>query len=60
LTPARINPKPRVTALPGSNFDSFESIGTTSGLDSIRNGMERTSWNEDLLETPTYLRKKAN
>ncbi len=60
LTPARINPKPRVTPLPGSNFDSFESIGTTGGIDSIRNGMERTNWNEDLLETPTYLRKKAN
>ena len=60
LTPARINPKPRVTPLPGSNFDSFESIGTTGGIDSIRGGMERTNWNEDLLETPTYLRKKAN
>jgi cell division protein FtsZ len=60
LTPARINPKPRVTTLPGSNFDSFESIGTTGSIDSIRNGMERTAWNEDLLETPTYLRKKAN
>jgi cell division protein FtsZ len=61
LTPARVNPRPRVTPLPGSNFDSFESIGTTgSGIDSIRNGMERTAWNEDLLETPTYLRKKAN
>jgi cell division protein FtsZ len=60
LTPARINPKPRVTPLPGSNFDSFESIGTTGSIDSIRNGMERTNWNEDLLETPTYLRKKAN
>ena len=58
LTPARVNPKPRVTVLPGSNFDSFESIGSTSGLDSIRNGLERTSWNEDLLETPTYLRKR--
>ncbi|MDR3629878.1 MAG: cell division protein FtsZ [Desulfocapsaceae bacterium] len=60
LTPARVNPKPRVTILPGSNFDSFENIGATSGIDSIRNGLERTSWNEDLLETPTYLRKKAN
>ncbi len=57
LTPARVNPKPRVTPLPGSNFDSFENIGT---IDSIRNGMERNSWDEDLLETPTYLRKKAN
>ena len=60
LTPARINPKPRVTPMPGSNFDSFESIGSTGGIDSIRNGMERTSWNEDLLETPAYLRKRAN
>ena len=60
LTPARINPKPRVTPLPGSNFDSFESLGTTGGIDSIRNRMERTSWDEDHLETPTYLRKKAN
>jgi cell division protein FtsZ len=57
LTPARVNPKPRVTPLPGSNFDSFENIGS---IDSIRNGMERTSWSEEQLETPTYLRKKAN
>ena len=60
FTPARVNPKPRVTSLPGSNFDSFESIGSTGGIDSIRGGLERTNWNEDLLETPTYLRKKAN
>jgi cell division protein FtsZ len=60
LTPARVNPRPRVTPLPGSNFDSFENIGNTTNIDSIRSGMERTSWNEDLLETPTYLRKKAN
>ncbi len=60
LTPARANPKPRVTPIPGSNFDSFENIGTIGGIDSIRKGMERTSWDEELLETPTYLRKKAN
>jgi len=60
LTPARANPKPRVTPLPGSNFDSMENIGNIGTIDSIRNGMERSSWDEDLLETPTYLRKKAN
>lgn len=60
LTPARINPKPRVTPLPGSNFDSFESIGNIGNIESIRNGRERTTWDEELLETPTYLRKKAN
>ncbi len=60
ITPARVNPKPRVTPLPGSNFDSFENIGNIGNIDSIKNGMERNSWDEDLLETPTYLRKKAN
>ena len=44
---------------PSSNFNGFENHGISSG-DSQKTGKESRPWNEELLETPTYLRKKAN
>jgi len=59
VTPAPANRHPRLAPLPGSNFEAFENLGVSN----INEG-ERTrkgqGWNEDYLETPTYLRKKAN
>jgi cell division protein FtsZ len=58
--PAPPNPQKRVTPLPGSNFDAFDNLAPS------RRGLDKDSerrdggWNEDYLETPTYLRKKAN
>jgi cell division protein FtsZ len=52
---AKKNPRPTVAVLPNSNFDGFDNLGTSSGR-----GGERESWHDDHLETPTYLRKKAN
>ncbi len=51
---AQKNPKPSGTILPNSNFDGFENLGKTP-----ENG-EPDNWNDEYLETPTYLRKKAN
>jgi len=56
--PATPNRHPRVTPLPGSNFDMFDSRGSSSSTGE-KDGSSR-SWNDDYLETPTYLRKKAN
>ncbi len=52
---AQKNPRPVGTLLPNSNFDNFDNLGTSR--DSSR---EHDSWNDEFLETPTYLRKKAN
>jgi len=59
---AQANRAPKATVLPGSNFDAFDNFGPTR-----RNrGMEKEEQkpnerlSEDYLETPTYLRKKAN
>jgi cell division protein FtsZ len=57
--PAQANRHPRVAPLPGSNFDTFENIGVSNISDADR-GRKNNGWNEDYLETPTYLRKKAN
>lgn len=59
LKPAPTNRKQRITALPGSNFDAFDNLGPGlgGGQDEHRGD---NGWNEDHLETPTYLRKKAN
>jgi cell division protein FtsZ len=56
--PATPNRHPRVTPLPGSNFDMFDSMGSSNSTDE-KSGSSR-NWNDDYLETPTYLRKKAN
>lgn len=55
--PAAPNKQPRVR-LPGSNFDALDNLGSSN----IPEGKATKSlhWNDDYLETPTYLRKKAN
>jgi cell division protein FtsZ len=57
-SPAAPNKQPRVTRLPGSNFDTLDNLGSSN----IPEGKVTNSinWNDDYLETPTYLRKKAN
>ncbi len=57
---ANPNPKPSMTVLPKSNFDSFENLGSSSGQNGSRDESEHLRWNEEYMETPTYLRKKAN
>lgn len=60
IKPAPVNKQPRVTRLPGSNFethDHFHSGGSSEG-DSRKRDLP--TWHEDHLETPAYLRKKAN
>lgn len=60
--PAPKNPPTNVTRLPGSNFEeSLENMGGAGSEAvasvSVGGGIKL---NDDLLETPTYLRKKAN
>lgn len=60
-TPAAPNTThPKVTRLPGSDFNSFENIGGSNPVDAKSSNQQPVNWNEDYLETPTYLRKKAN
>ncbi len=59
--PAPANPRPTfVTPLLQSNFEGFDNLGVTSRKEVVRSQKESRPWNEDYLETPTYLRKKAN
>lgn len=65
-SPAPRNSQSQVTPLPRPNFDSFENLGA-SHMDSgnvsggmVSNPSTSMKWNDDQLETPTYLRKKAN
>ncbi len=59
---AQTNRAPKATVLPGSNFDAFDNFGPTR----VNRGMDKDDHkpserlSEDYLETPTYLRKKAN
>ncbi len=56
--PAAPNKQPRVTRLPGSNFDALDNLGSSKPTEGkVTNSL---NWNDDYLETPTYLRKKAN
>ncbi len=57
-SPAAPNRQPRVTRLPGSNFDSLDNLGSSKAPEGKTTNS--LSWNDDYLETPTYLRKKAN
>ena len=59
LKPAPANRRTRVARLPGSNFDALDNLGQPRGSEEHESRAER-KWNEDYLETPTYLRKKAN
>jgi cell division protein FtsZ len=56
--PAPPNRHPQVTRLPGSNFDTLDNLGVASPAEGKGGGA--LNWNDDYLETPTYLRKKAN
>ena len=60
--PAMANRAPKATVLPGSNLDAFDNFGPTRGNRSLEKEEHKPSerLNEDYLETPTYLRKKAN
>lgn len=55
--PAAPNRQPRVARLPGSNFESFDNLGSSNPPEG-KTGTPH--WNDDYLETPTYLRKNAN
>ncbi len=57
-SPATPNRHPRVTPLPGSNFDLFDNLSPPDASEDKENSS--LNWNDDYLETPTYLRKKAN
>jgi len=54
------DPNPNMTSsiFPSSNFNSFENRGITSGEGNPNKGEK--PWDEEYMETPTYLRKKAN
>ncbi len=56
--PAVPNRNPQVSRLPGSNFDSFDSLGSSNPPEG--KSQSPLNWNDDYLETPTYLRKNAN
>jgi cell division protein FtsZ len=56
--PAAPNKQPRVTRLPGSNFEALDNIGSSNTSEG--KPASALNWNDDYLETPTYLRKKAN
>lgn len=60
--PAPANPRPTfVTPLLQSNFEGFDNLGVSSPRKEVtRSQKDSRPWNEDYLETPTYLRKKAN
>nr|MDJ0622991.1 cell division protein FtsZ [Desulfocapsaceae bacterium] len=52
---AQKNPRPAGTMLPNSNFDGLDNSGGSGDT-----AGQHDSWNDEYLETPTYLRKKAN
>ncbi|MFT5699683.1 MAG: cell division protein FtsZ [Desulforhopalus sp.] len=56
--PAAPNNHPRVARLPGSKFDALDNLGASNVPDGKTSNS--INWNDDYLETPTYLRKKAN
>ena len=60
LTPAAPNRPSGNAIFPSSNFNTgFDNHGISSG-DKVQSGTDTKPWNEDYMETPTYLRKKAN
>ncbi|MBL4904025.1 MAG: cell division protein FtsZ [Desulfocapsa sp.] len=59
LTPASPNRPSGTSIFPSSNFNGFENHGISSG-ENAQSGTGAKPWNEDYMETPTYLRKKAN
>jgi cell division protein FtsZ len=60
-SPAPANQRPTaVTPLLQSNFDGFEHHGVSSPRKEAARPQRDRPWNDEYLETPTYLRKKAN
>ena len=61
IEPARAHRQSGAVKLPGSSFDSNSRFGMDqSKIISKDNDREPEGWNRDNLDTPTYLRKKAN
>jgi len=58
--PAPANRPQRIAVLPNSNFDAFDNLGPGRGSSEREERPRTDGWREDYLETPTYLRKKAN
>lgn len=58
-TPASPNRPDTNSIFPSSNFNGFENHGISSG-DTLQSTKQNKPWNEEYMETPTYLRKKAN
>lgn len=56
---APVNTQGKVARLPGSNFETIEHLSGNNGMESDRR-RDLPVWHEDHLETPAYLRKKAN
>lgn len=56
--PAAPNRHPKVSRLPSSNFEAFDNLGSSNPPEGKSESL--LNWNDDYLETPTYLRKKAN
>ncbi|WP_136805110.1 cell division protein FtsZ [Desulfosediminicola flagellatus] len=56
---APVNRQPRVTRLPSSNFETIDHFSNAAPNESDRR-RDLPAWHEDHLETPAYLRKKAN
>jgi cell division protein FtsZ len=57
-TKAPVNRNTKVTQLPGSNFETIEHLSSSNNDNDRRRDIP--VWHEDHLETPAYLRKKAN
>lgn len=59
-TQAAPNSQPAPSIFSSSNFNSFENRGSSSRENSSSAKETTKPWNEEYMETPTYLRKKAN
>jgi cell division protein FtsZ len=57
--PAPANPSQGSSLFPSSNFSGLDNHAISSG-ETSQSGKATKPWNEEYMETPTYLRKKAN
>ncbi len=57
---APVNSHDKVAILPRSDFDTIEHLSNSNGHVEGERTRQISSWHEDQLETPAYLRKKAN
>jgi len=58
--PAPLNAPAAPSIFPSSNFSGFENHGISYGEGAASGKEVNQPWNEEYMETPTYLRKKAN